>query len=99
MIDSFAPVYVPFTPTGARPTGADRLGLGQVAMQPETSRALNAPDEADAKQPFDPRRTVDQDVPPPQPTPSNVLAAQARFAAASGEFIAEADIEPITSVL
>ena len=55
MID--APSYVPFVPYG-RPTGSERLGLGQVAVRPESARALNAPEEGSAKPPFSERQAA-----------------------------------------
>lgn len=51
------PTYVPFVPSG-RPTGSERLGLGQVSARPETARALNAPEEGNAKAPFSERQAA-----------------------------------------
>ncbi|WPL16262.1 hypothetical protein Thiowin_01215 [Thiorhodovibrio winogradskyi] len=71
-----APIYLPLAPTG-RPTGSERLGLGQVAVRPETARALNAPEEGSAKAPFSERQAaIDSNA--AQQQPGNLLqAAQA----------------------
>lgn len=72
MID--APVYVPFVPTG-RPTGSERLGLGQVAVRPEIDRALNAPEQGSAKAPFSERQAAIQSTLVPQQQPPTIRQA------------------------
>jgi len=53
-----APIIVPFVPT-VRPSGWDRLGLGQVAARPESARPLNAPEATAPKHPFEERWPIE----------------------------------------
>lgn len=46
--------YVPI----GQPRGFERLGIGQVSARPESARALNAPEEANAKAPFSERQAA-----------------------------------------
>ncbi|MBK5969181.1 MULTISPECIES: hypothetical protein [Thiorhodovibrio] len=85
-----APIYVPFVPNG-RPTGSERLGLGQMSARPESARALNAPEQSNAKAPFSERQAAidsafsqQQPVATGQAGRSNAeLGARARVAAGS----------------
>jgi hypothetical protein len=71
-----APISVSYVPIG-RPTGAERLGLGQVSVRPETTRALNDPEQGSAKEAFSERQAaIDSAFARQQPGAANPAAIQ-----------------------